>query len=70
MIKPLIRIDMGISIIPLHAVADELKRKELHSLRIRDHRIVRQVGLVYLKSNHTPKILSELIRVFTQVQAH
>src|SRR6266478_1895097 len=70
MIKPLIRIDMGISIIPLHAVAEELKRKELHSLRIRDHRIVRQVGLVYLKSNHTPKILSELIRVFTEVQAH
>jgi DNA-binding transcriptional LysR family regulator len=70
MIKPLVKIDMGMSIIPLRSVAEELKRKELHSLRIRDHRVTRQVGLVYLKSDQTPKILSELIRLFGEVQAN
>ncbi|PYU70027.1 MAG: hypothetical protein DMG49_12040 [Acidobacteria bacterium] len=69
-IKPLIKIDLGISIIPLRAVAEELKRKELHCLRIRGHRVTRDVGLVFLKSNDTPKVLSELIRLFKDVQAN
>jgi LysR family cyn operon transcriptional activator len=69
MIKPLIKIDMGISIIPLSAVVEELKRKELHCLRIRGRRIARQMGLVYLKSDPTPKVLLELIRLFIEVQA-
>jgi len=69
-IKPLIKIDLGISIIPLRAVAEELKRKELHCLRIRGHRVTREVGLVFLKSNDTPKVLSELIRLFKDVQAN
>jgi len=69
-IKPLIKIGLGISIIPLRAVAEELKRKELHCLRIRGHRVEREVGLVYLKSNHTPKVLLELIRLFREVQAN
>jgi DNA-binding transcriptional LysR family regulator len=64
MIKPLVKINMGISIIPLGAVVEELKRKELHCLRIRGHRLERQMGLVYLKSNHIPKVLEELIRLF------
>ena len=70
MIKPLIKINMGISIIPLRAVAEELKRKELHSLRIRGRRIARQLGLVYLKSNPTPKVLLELIRLFKELQVN
>jgi DNA-binding transcriptional LysR family regulator len=70
-IKPLIKIDLGISsIIPLRSVAEELKRKELHCLRIRGHRVAREVGLVYLKSNRTPKILFELIRLFREIQAN
>jgi len=70
MIKPLIKIDLGISVIPLSAVAEESKRKELHYLRIRDRRIARQLGLVYLKSNPTPKVLLELIRLFKELQAN
>jgi DNA-binding transcriptional LysR family regulator len=65
-IKPLVKIDLGISLIPLPAVADELKRKELHCLRIRNHKVTRQVGLVYQKSERPPKILLELIRIFTE----
>lgn len=70
MIKPLIKINMGIGIIPLRAVEAELKRKELHCLRIRSHRVVRQMGLVYLKSDHIPKVLSELLRLFQELAAN
>ena len=67
-IKPLVKIDLGISMIPLRSVADELKRRELHCLRIRDHKVTRQVGLVYHKSDHLPRVLLELIRLFKEMQ--
>lgn len=69
-IKPLVKIDMGISIIPLCAVVEESKRKELHYLRIRGHRIARQLGLVHLKSDSTPIVLSELLRLFREAETH
>jgi DNA-binding transcriptional LysR family regulator len=63
-----VKIDLGISIIPFRSMADELKRGELHCLRIRNHKVTRQVGLVYHKSDHLPKILLELIRLFKETQ--
>jgi len=66
MIKPLVKIDLGIAIIPYLAVAEETKRRELHCLRIRDYKVVRQVGLVYHKADHLPRLLSELIRLFRE----
>jgi LysR family cyn operon transcriptional activator len=68
LIKPLVKIDLGISIIPLHSTTEELRREELHCLRIRNHKIVREVGLVFHKSDHVPKILSELIGLFKHAQ--
>src|SRR5438552_2577245 len=65
-IKPLVKINLGISIIPYRAVAEETKRQELHCVRIRDYELSREVGLVYQKSDHMPKILSELIRLFQE----
>lgn len=65
-IKPLVKIDLGISIIPFRSVAEEVKRRELHSLGIRNHKVTRQVGLVYHKSDHLPSILLELIRLFKE----
>lgn len=69
LIKPLVKIDLGISIIPLRSVSEELGRGELHCLKIKNHRLVRQVGLVYHKSEYIPKMLSELIRLFKETQA-
>lgn len=66
LIKPLVKIDLGISIIPLRSVSEELERRELHCLKIRNYRLIRQVGLVYHKSEYIPKILSELIRLFKE----
>lgn len=63
-IKPLIKINLGVTIIPLRAVADEVKRKELHSLRVRGYDLRRHLGLVFHKSEHVPKVVTELIRLF------
>lgn len=68
LIKPLVKIDLGISIIPLRSVSEELQRGELHCLKIKNHRLIRQVGLVYHKSEYIPKMLSELIRLFKETQ--
>jgi DNA-binding transcriptional LysR family regulator len=69
LIKPLVKIDLGISIIPFRSVSEEVQRGELHCLKIMDHRLVRQVGLVYHKAEYIPKMLSELIRLFMEVQS-
>jgi DNA-binding transcriptional LysR family regulator len=68
LIKPLVKVGLGISIIPLHSAYEELERKDLHCLKILNHKIARQVGLVFHKSEHVPKILSELIGLFKEVQ--
>jgi DNA-binding transcriptional LysR family regulator len=68
LIKPLVKIDLGISIIPLRSVSEELERGELHCLKIKNRRLIRQVGLVYHKSEYIPKMLSELIRLFKETQ--
>jgi DNA-binding transcriptional LysR family regulator len=65
-IKPLVKIDLGISIIPFLAVAEETKRRELHCLRIQDYKLTRQVGLVYHKADHLPKLIAELIRLLRE----
>lgn len=65
-IKPLVRINLGVSMIPFRSVAEEVRRRELHCLRIRNHKVTRQVGLVYHKSEHLPRILLELIQLFKE----
>lgn len=68
LIKPLVKIDLGISIIPLRSVSEELQRGELHSLKIKDFKLARKVGLVFHKSDHLPKMLAELMGLFKESQ--
>jgi DNA-binding transcriptional LysR family regulator len=56
-IKPLVRINLGVSILPLAAVAAEAKRGELVYLRLTDKPFTRDIGLVFHKSNYHPKPL-------------
>lgn len=63
-IKPLVRVNLGVSILPLPAVAAEAKRGELHYLRLLDQPFTRDIGLVFHKSNYQPKPLAELIQIF------
>jgi DNA-binding transcriptional LysR family regulator len=63
-IKPLVRINLGISLLPLPAVATEARRGELHYLRIRGERLTRDIGLVSHKDDFKPKALLELMALF------
>jgi DNA-binding transcriptional LysR family regulator len=63
-IKPLVRINLGISLLPLPAVAVEARRGELHYLRIRGERLTRDIGLVTHKDDYKPKALLELMALF------
>jgi DNA-binding transcriptional LysR family regulator len=63
-IKPLVRINLGISLLPLPAVAVEARRGELHYLRIRGERLTRDIGLVAHKEGYKPKALLELMALF------
>jgi LysR family transcriptional regulator, cyn operon transcriptional activator len=66
--KPFVRINLGIGLMPLPAVIEEAARKELHYLRIRDYNLTRQLGLVFQKGDHLPRLISELIALFKQEQ--
>lgn len=63
-IKPLVRINLGISILPLPAVLEEVRRKELHYLTFRGCKLKREQGLVFHKSEPVPRLIRELIRLF------
>lgn len=63
-IKPLVQINLGITIIPLRAVEEEIRRGELHYLRIRGCNLRRHLGLVFHKSDHVPRAVRELIGLF------
>jgi DNA-binding transcriptional LysR family regulator len=63
-IKPLVAIDLGITLLPERAVEAEIRRHELHGLRIEDYPLKREIGLVYQKTDQLPKVLAVLIHLF------
>lgn len=65
--KPLIKINLGVGILPLRAITEEVKKGELHYLKIEDYDLEREQGLVFLKSTIRPKILEELIQFFEEL---
>lgn len=65
-IKPLVKINLGISILPLPAVLEEVQRKELHYLTFRGVRLKREQGLVFHKSEPLPRVIQELVDLFTR----
>ncbi|HWQ56976.1 MAG TPA: LysR family transcriptional regulator [Bryobacteraceae bacterium] len=68
-IKPLVQINLGMSILPLCAVEAEARRGELAYLRIRDYKLTRPIGVVFQRSEHQPRLLSELIALFQSSEA-
>ena len=63
-IKPMVRINLGVSLLPLRSVANEAKRGELHYLHLRGEKLTRDIGLVVHKSDYKPKTLLQLIDLF------
>jgi DNA-binding transcriptional LysR family regulator len=66
-IKPLVKINLGISLLPLRAVVQETKHGELHYVRVRNAKLTRDIGLVIHKADYKPKALLELIELFQEV---
>ena len=67
-LKALVGIGMGLTIIPYQAVADEVRAGKLACARIAGATLVRETGWVYPRSTHLPRAVQELIRLFDQVR--
>lgn len=67
-IKALVRIGMGITIIPYQAVAREVRAGQLFCSRIAGQQLVRETGWVYLRSNRVPRAVQEMMAVFDDIR--
>lgn len=61
-VKRVVRIGLGIALVPVFVVAEELRNRSLHALRLRSHRITDQFGIVMRKqcSNSAIKRFADL----------
>jgi DNA-binding transcriptional LysR family regulator len=67
-IKALVRIGMGISIVPYQAVAREVRAGHLACARIAGQQLVRETGWVYLKSARVPRAVQEMMQTLEGVR--
>ena len=63
-IKDLIRMDLGISILPRSACMDELKKGKITALPIENLSMIRETKIIYNKSFSDMDILSEIIKIY------
>ena len=63
-IMPLVRINLGVSLLPLRYVQHEVRRGEILPISIRDQKLFRQIGLAFLRQDSQPKALIELVDLF------
>jgi DNA-binding transcriptional LysR family regulator len=66
-IKPLVEIGLGITIIPYQSIVREVEAGRLHFARIAGHRLYRELGLVFLKMSYLPIPLQRMITLFTEM---
>ncbi len=67
-IKALVRIGMGITIIPYQAVAREVKSGHLFCTRIVGQQLVRETGWVHLRLNRVPRPVREMMKTFERIR--
>jgi DNA-binding transcriptional LysR family regulator len=67
-IKALVRIGMGITIIPYQAVAREVRAGYLSCARIVGQQLVRETGWVHLRSNRVPRAVQEMMQTLERVR--
>ena len=66
--KPLVEIDLGISIIPYPSVAKDGEKRSLCCRRIGGRRLYRELGWILLKSDYTPRALKQLLMLFEKMK--
>jgi DNA-binding transcriptional LysR family regulator len=67
-IKALVRIRLGISIVPYQAVAREVHAGQLFCARITGRRLFRETGWVYLRASRLPRAVTEMRRIFEDIR--
>jgi DNA-binding transcriptional LysR family regulator len=67
-IKALVRIGMGLTVIPYQAIDREVRSGQLACARVKGVRLERETGWVFAKTPRRPRILEELFRAFEEVR--
>ena len=69
-IKAMVRIGLGISIVPYQAVAREVREGQFFCARIEGHELVRETGWVYARANRVPRMIHELQKAFDEIRGN
>ena len=67
-IKELVKLKLGISLLPLWSVSQDIRHGKLRMLRLRDRHLIHQMGLIYRKSIYRTAVLTALSSVAHQWQ--
>jgi DNA-binding transcriptional LysR family regulator len=67
-IKAMVKIGLGIGIVPYQAIAREVRAGQLFCTRIAGHELFRETGWVYARANRTPRMIGELLKAFDEVR--
>jgi DNA-binding transcriptional LysR family regulator len=67
-IKAMVASGLGVSLIPYAAIARDMRAGRFGWARIRGRRLYREAGWVYLKSDHVPRGIPEMLRVFDLIK--
>jgi DNA-binding transcriptional LysR family regulator len=66
-IKAMIRVGLGVSILPYQAVASEVRTGQLHCTRLAGSTLVRETGWVYPRSHRIPRMVQEMMRTLDRL---
>lgn len=63
-LKAMVANGLGVTIIPYAAIADDIRGGRFGWSRIHGHRLYRETGWVYVRSDYVRRSISEVLRVF------
>jgi DNA-binding transcriptional LysR family regulator len=66
-IKAMVRVGLGVSIIPYHSVAREVRAGHLACARMAGPALVRETGWVYPRSHRVPRMVQEMIQTLDKL---
>jgi len=68
-IKSMVASGLGVTVIPYAAIQPEVRHGRLRWTRLRGHRLYRETGWVYMKSDYRPRAVTEVLRVFDAMKS-